>query len=73
MLTTINLSAMINNDFTLQSSNNDLSKLPVRVLRLQLLRLEISSLFYASSQNATALAAATFSESTPCDIGIFTV
>ena len=25
------------------------------------------------SQNATALAAATFSESTPCDIGIFTV
>ena len=32
-----------------------------------------SSAYLASSQNATALAAATFRESTPCDIGIFTV
>ena len=28
---------------------------------------------FFSSQNATALAAATFRESTPCDMGIFTV
>ena len=28
---------------------------------------------FLSSQNATALAAATFRESTPCDMGIFTV
>ena len=33
----------------------------------------LSSDYLASSQNATALAAATLSESTPCDIGIFTV
>ena len=33
----------------------------------------LSSAYLASSQNATALAAATFRESTPCDIGIFTV
>ena len=33
----------------------------------------LSSDYLASSQNATALAAATFNESTPCDIGIFTV
>mgnify|MGYP000107455479 CR=1 FL=1 len=33
----------------------------------------LPSAYLASSQNATALAAATLSESTPCDIGIFTV
>ena len=32
-----------------------------------------SQFFRPSCQNATALAAATFRESTPCDIGIFTV
>ena len=33
----------------------------------------LSYLLRPSSQNATALAAATFKESTPCDIGIITV